>query len=121
MVVTADSNGNRKYNRHNDLNHTFSSDHNKNSFQNSVYDEEDEYCTQHKSKKNSDSKGRNYLPEDIEMSDKLENIKRFEREKKAAQKKNRDDYDEKRRKPVLKQKRSTKDWTRDYHYGLLDD
>ena len=127
-MFTTDSNENRKSVRPDDSNKNgkaFKSQYSerKDSFRNkySLYEDEDDYGTQHRSRKAHDSKGRGFDSEDIELPDKLESMKRFEREKKAVMKKYREEEIERRKKPVIKQKRSTKDWTRDYNYGLLDE
>lgn len=125
MLLTSDTNENRKSRRPDDFSKKSKADteRSKGSYgkQYSTYDDEDDFSLQHKGRKGNDSRGRILDTDDIELPDKLESIKRFEREKKAAQKKNRKEEDERRKKPQFKQKRSTKDWTRDYNYGLLDE
>jgi len=125
LLFTTDTNENRKSRRPDDFskNNKAYTERGKGSYGKHYYsyDDEDDYSLQHKGRKAHDSRGRILDSDDIELSDKLESIKRFEREKKAVQKKNRKEEDERRKKPHLKQKRSTKDWTRDYNYGLLDE
>lgn len=74
-----------------------------------------------RSRKTSETRSRSSQMNELEFSDKLEISRRLEREKKIIQKKNREEDSEKPRKPVLKQKRSNKDWIRDYEYDLLDE
>jgi hypothetical protein len=107
----------------NKKNQAYNSEKGKNSFryQYSVYEDEEDYDRQNKTRKNSDNKVKNHITEDVEISDKLETIKRLEREKKAVQKKSREEVVERKKKPVLKQKRSSRDWTKDYQNGLLDE
>lgn len=125
MLFTTDTNEHRMFRRPDDFskNNKSHSERGKVSFgrQYSAYDEEDDYSLPYKGRKGHDSRGRGLDTDDIELSDKLENIKRFEREKKAAQKKSRKEEDERRKKPIPKQKRNSKDLTRDYNYGLLDE
>lgn len=101
----------------------FNTEHSRNSsrYENLMETDEDDYSTPIRVRKNSDSKRRNQLPEELEQSDKLETIKRLEREKKAVQKKVREEEISKKKKPVVKQKRNSKDLTREYQYGLLDE
>lgn len=124
MVFTTDSNENRKTRRPDDykMSKTYM-ERGKGVFRNqAMFNEDDDYSQQHKGRKSHDnSRGKNFDAEDMELSDKLENFKRFEREKKAVQKKSLKEEDERRKRPVLKQKRSSKDLTRDYNYGLLDE
>lgn len=102
---------------------TYNSERSRNSFryQNSMDKDDDDYSTSQRGRKTSDSKAKNQISEDIEQQDKLETAKRLEREKKAVQKKAREDEIERKKKPALKQKRSAKDWTKDYENGLLDE
>jgi hypothetical protein len=125
-VVTTDINENKGFNKHMDLNkknQAYNSEKGKNSirYQYSVYEDEEDYDRQNKTRKNSDNKVKNHITEDVEISDKLETIKRLEREKHAVQKKSREEVVERKKKPVLKQKRSSRDWTKDYQNGLLDE
>jgi len=123
LVLKTDANENIRFNRPDEFrsNKGFNSERNRSYRHYSTYEDEEEYGSQQKGRKNSDGKCKSHMSDDIELPDKLESIKRFEREKKAVQKKNREEETERRKKPVMKQKRSTKDWTRDYEYGLLDD
>lgn len=84
-------------------------------------DEEDERRHM-KGRKPTDQKSKTSQMKDIDQpSDKLETIKRLEREKKVIQRKNREEEVEKPRRNLTKQKRSVKDWTKGYVYGLLDE
>ncbi|MBH1941690.1 hypothetical protein I5677_12380 [Mobilitalea sibirica] len=57
-----------------------------------------------------------------QQPDKFETIKRLEREKKAMQKKYKDEEPKKPKRPVMKEKRSSKnEWTKSYQFGLLDE
>lgn len=66
-------------------------------------------------------KSRSSQKNELDQWEKLEILKRLEREKKAVQKKSREEETEKFKRPAAKQKRSIRDWTKDYEYGLLDD
>lgn len=88
----------------------------KNNFRDKDDEEENKSVRSHKA---AESKPKNQPEQQL---DKLETIKRLEREKKAVQKKLREEETEKQKRPVVKQKRSSKsDWTKDYVYGLIDE
>lgn len=88
----------------------------KNNFRDKDDEDDNKKVRSHKA---TDSKPKNQLEQQL---DKLETIKRLEREKKAVQKKLREEETEKQKRPAVKQKRSSKsDWTKDYVYGLIDE
>lgn len=87
-----------------------------------VNKDDDEDDRSFKGRKASEAKTKNSLMKDKDQQpDKLETMRRFEREKKAIQKKNRQEEFERSKRPIIKQKRSTKDLTKGYEYGLLGD
>jgi hypothetical protein len=54
--------------------------------------------------------------------DKMETMKRLEREKKALQKKSRDEEEERMPRTMVKQRKNSKnDWTKSYQSGILED
>jgi hypothetical protein len=88
----------------------------KNNFRDKDDEDENRKVRSHKA---ADSKPKNQLEQQL---DKLETIKRLEREKKAVQKKLREEETEKQKHPTMKQKRNSKsDWTKEYVYGLIDE
>jgi hypothetical protein len=91
------------------------------SYSNPKDKDEDSDSKNTRGRRTTEAKARSPQSKELEQTDKLETIKRLEREKKVVQKKNREVEAEKPKRPVLKQKRSTKDWTKDYEYGLLDE
>ena len=91
------------------------------SYHNSMDKDEDSDTKNIRGRKTAVNKSKSSQNKDLEQPDKLETIKRLEREKKVVQKKNREEEIEKPKRPVVKQKRNTKDWTKDYEYGLLNE
>lgn len=89
------------------------------------YDKDEEYDT--KGSKNHRTSGtKNYQNKEIDQPiDKLETIRRLEREKKVVQKKYReeshDDYVKPKRSQMKEKRVSKKDWTKNYIYGLYDE
>lgn len=75
-----------------------------------------------KSHRSSDNKTKNALNIEMEQTDKLEVVRRLEREKKALQKKLREEEKIKPRPMPIKQKRSSKNnLTKSYLSGRLDE
>ena len=69
-------------------------------------------------------RAKNYQSKEKEQQpDKLETLRRLEREKKAIQKKNRNSEEhEKLKRPQMKSKKSSKkDWTKNYLSGMFDE
>lgn len=82
-------------------------------------DEEDSKAV--RGRKQSDSKARTQNKDSELATDKLETMKRLEREKKAMQKKTHEEEVVKRGRPPVKQKREVKDWTKGYEAGMIDE
>lgn len=128
-MVTTDTSENKRFGKKPDTskrNQTYFSEKGKASlsYQYFAYEVDEDYKKQNKMRKIADSRVKKHAPEEDEtadLTDKLEVIKRLEREKKAMQKKNREQADYRKRKPMPKQKRSCRDWTKDYRNGLLDE
>lgn len=97
----------------------------KNQYQRRSYIDKDEDIETRNTRRNKSnepkSKGASGI--ELEQSDKMEMIRRLERDKKAKQKKLREEEEiEKQKRPQIKHKRNSKsDWTKDYVYGLLDE
>lgn len=115
-----DSAGYRKPQTHQERSNSYSSHKNKEYGKYSYEDraEEDEIKTT-KSHKSSESRTKN-IPQE-HQPDKLETIRRLEREKKAMQKKQREEEEEKQKRPPIKKRNTKTDWTKDYVYGLMDE
>lgn len=93
-------------------------------FSRPVYlDKDEDNDNRFKNHRSADTKAKSSQGKDKEQTtDKLETIKRLEREKKAIQKKNRDEELEKQKKPLMKSKKNkTINWTKGYECGLLDE
>jgi hypothetical protein len=84
--------------------------------------EDDKDIRNSKGHKAADLKSRGIQRKDNDLQpDKLETIKRLEREKKVIQKKSREEEIEKPKHLQNKPRKIIKDWTKGYEYGLLDD
>lgn len=97
-----------------------SMDYKKREYVKGSYEDEDYSNSGARSHKSSEDRHRAISKE--QLPDKYEAYRRLEREKKALQKKLREEEHEKTKRPAMKQKRSAKsDWTKDYVYGLIDE
>jgi hypothetical protein len=111
--------------RDNEYKNSFSSVKNKDFQKHSFIDKDDDL--DHKGargRKATEARVKSASGKDKEQQpDKFETIKRLEREKKAVQKKIREEDDsEKIKRSIPKQKKGSKiDWTKGYQYGLLDE